>query len=73
MAIPKYICRCGHRTNKLTSYFVGGIRVTACEECEEEIKNMAGVIAVDYEEVKKDTSKQLIDIREKINGTGVSF
>lgn len=65
MAIPKYICRCGHRTNKLTSYFVGGIRVTACEECEHEIKNMEGAISVDYDEVKNDASKQLIDTREK--------
>lgn len=65
MAIPKYICRCGHRTDKLTSYFVNGIRVTACEECEYEVKNIEGAIAIDYEEVKKDASKQLIDTREK--------
>lgn len=65
MAIPKYICRCGHRTDKLTSYFVDGIRVTTCEECEHEVKNIEGAIGLDYEEVKKDASKQLIDTREK--------
>jgi hypothetical protein len=65
MAIHKYICRCGNITDKLTSYFIGGIRVTACEECEYEFKNIKDVIAVDYDEVKKDQSKQVIDIREK--------
>lgn len=65
MAIPKYICRCGNKTDKLTSYFLNGVRVTACKECEAEIKNTEGVVAVDYEKVKADSSKQIIDTREK--------
>lgn len=65
MAIPKYTCRCGNRTDKLLSYFVERIRVTVCEKCEEEIKSINGAIAVDYEEVKKDASFQIIDTREK--------
>jgi predicted nucleic acid-binding Zn ribbon protein len=65
MAISKYICRCGNRTDKLTSYFIGGIRVTACEECEGEFKNIKDAVAIDYDEVKKDQSKQVIDTREK--------
>mgnify|MGYP001617579701 CR=1 FL=1 len=64
MAIQKYICRCGNRTDKLTSYFINGIRITLCDECSSEFeKNNAE--AVDYDEVKKDQSKQVIDIREK--------
>ncbi len=65
MAIHEYICRCGNRTNKLTSYFIGGIRFTVCEECETEFKNNKDAVAVDYDEVKKDQSKQIIDTREK--------
>lgn len=65
MAIPKYICRCGNRTDKLTSYFIDGVRVTACENCEEEFKNNNKAEAVDYDEVKKDATKQIIDTREK--------
>jgi predicted nucleic acid-binding Zn ribbon protein len=65
MAIPKYICRCGHRTDKLTSYFVNQIRVTVCENCEGELKNRNVVVAIDYEEVKADPNKQVIDTREK--------
>lgn len=65
MAIHKYICRCGNRTNKLTSYYVDGIRVTACDKCEDEVKNIKNAVGVDYEEVKKDASKQVIDTREK--------
>jgi len=69
MAIPKYICRCGHRTDKLTSYFVGGIRVTACEECEGEIKSLMGAEAVDYDKIKASASDErfyhMIDTREK--------
>jgi hypothetical protein len=49
----------------MTSYFIDGIRVTACENCEEEFKNNKEAEAVDYEEVKKDASKQIIDTREK--------
>lgn len=65
MAIAKYICRCGNRTDKLTSYFIGGIRITACEECDSEFKKNKEAIAIDYDEVKKDVSKQIIDTREK--------
>jgi ribosome-binding protein aMBF1 (putative translation factor) len=65
MAITKYICRCGNRIDKMTSYFIDGIRVTVCENCEEEFKNNNKAEAVDYEEVKKDASKQIIDTREK--------
>lgn len=65
MAIPKYICRCGNRTDKLTSYFVDGIRVTACDECEHELKQNKYAITVDYDEVKTDRSRQIIDTREK--------
>ena len=65
MAIPKYICRCGNKTDKLTSYFIDGIRVTACEKCEWEIKGNKDAVAVDYDEVKKDATKQVIDTREK--------
>jgi predicted nucleic acid-binding Zn ribbon protein len=65
MAIPKYICRCGNKTDKLTSYFINEVRVTACEKCESEFKNIKGAISVDYDEVKKDATKQIIDTREK--------
>lgn len=65
MAISKYICRCGRRTDRLMSYFVNDIRVTVCDECEEDLKQIKGAIAVDYDEVKKDNSKQIIDTREK--------
>lgn len=65
MAIAKYICRCGNRTDNLKSYFIEGIRVTVCEECESEFKNNKDAVVVDYDEVKKDVSKQIIDTREK--------
>lgn len=65
MAIHKYICRCGNSTDKLTSYFIGAIRVTACEKCEDEIKRIPNAIAVNYEDVVNDNSKQVIDTREK--------
>lgn len=65
MAIPKYICRCGKKTDKLTSYFFNGIRVTLCDDCSEEFKKNDVFMAVDYEEVKKDASKQIIDTREQ--------
>lgn len=71
MAIPKHICRCGKRTDKLTSYFINSIRITLCDECADEIKKN-NHIAVDYDEVKKDPSKQIIDIREK-NGSEFSI
>lgn len=65
MAIPKYICRCGNKVDKMTSYFIDGIRITLCDECSEQFKKNDVFEAVDYEEVKKDTSKQIIDTREK--------
>lgn len=69
MAIPKYICRCGNRTDKLTSYFIGGIRVTACEECEGEIKENKEAIVVDYDQIKSSSKDErfyhMIDTREK--------
>lgn len=69
MAIPKYICRCGHRTDKLTSYFVDGIRVTACEECEHEVKGIKGTVAIDYDKIKSSSRDErfyhMIDTREK--------
>lgn len=65
MSIPKYICRCGNKTDKLTSYFINGLRVTLCEKCDEKYRNNDKYEAVDYEEVKKDKSKQIIDTREK--------
>lgn len=65
MAIAKYICKCGNKTDILTSYFIDGIRVTACEKCDEEFKIKSNALPLDYEEVKKDLSKQIIDTREK--------
>lgn len=69
MAIEKYICRCGNRTDKLTSYFIGGIRVTACEECEGDLKDNKGVIAVDYDQIKSSARDErfyhMIDTREQ--------
>ena len=65
MSIPKYECRCGNKTDKLISFFAGGIRVTLCEKCSEEFKKNDVFEAIDYEEVKKDESKNIIDTREK--------
>lgn len=69
MAITKYICRCGNRTDKLTSYFLEGIRVTACEECEGEFRNNKNVIAVDYDQIRSSSKDErfyrMIDTREK--------
>jgi hypothetical protein len=69
MAIPKYICRCGNRTDKMTSYFINGIRVTACEQCEEEFKSIKDVQAVDYDVIKSSSKEErfyhMIDTREK--------
>lgn len=65
MAIERYICRCGNRTNNLTSYFIQGIRVTVCELCERELKNTKDAIPVDYEDVKKEPSMNEIDTTEK--------
>lgn len=65
MAIPKYMCRCGNKSDKLTSYFINNIRVTCCDECGFDLKNNKEAVVVDYDEVKKDLSKQIIDTREK--------
>lgn len=65
MAIPKYICRCGNKVDKMTSYFIDGIRITLCDECSEKFKDNDVFEAVDYEEVKKDPNKNIIDTREK--------
>lgn len=68
MAIQKYICRCGNKTDKLTSYFINGIRVTACSECESELKGN-DVIVVDYDKIKASSKEErfyhMIDTREK--------
>lgn len=65
MAIPKYTCRCGNKTDYLKSYFIGGIRVTACDKCDGDIKSIKYSVVVDYEEVKKNAYMQIIDTREK--------
>lgn len=65
MAIPKYTCRCGNKTDHLKSYFIGGARVTGCDKCDGDIKAIKGYVVVDYEEVKKNESMQIIDTREK--------
>lgn len=65
MAISKYMCRCGNKTDKLTSHFINNIRVTVCDECGVDLKNNKEAVAVDYDDVKKDPSKQIIDTREK--------
>lgn len=65
MAIAKYTCKCGNKTDQLKSYFVGGIRITACEKCDGELKGLKNVVVVDYDEVKKNESLQIIDTREK--------
>lgn len=65
MAIHKYKCRCGDYTNNLKSYFIDNIRITVCDKCDSGIKSIPNVVCLDYEEVKKDASKQIIDTREK--------
>lgn len=69
MAIQKYICRCGNRTGNLTSYFIGDIRVTACEECNGELKDNKNAIVVDYDQIKSSSKDErfyrMIDTREK--------
>lgn len=69
MAIPKYTCRCGNRTDKLTSYFINGVRVTACDICDDVLKNNKEAIAVDYDKIKSSSKEErfyhMIDTREK--------
>lgn len=65
MAILKYTCLCGNKTDHLKSYFIDGIRVTACDKCDSELRNIKGIQAIDYDEVKRNDSMQIIDTREK--------
>lgn len=65
MPIPKYICRCGNKTDIQRSYFIGPIRVTVCEKCEGQVSGIEGAVVMDYDDVKKESSKQIIDTREK--------
>lgn len=70
MANEKYTCRCQRKTNKLTSYFKDGIRVTVCDDCANELGLVSdkNVMKVDYEKVKKSSSEEnfyhMIDTRE---------
>ena len=67
MAIEKYICSCGARVDNLTSYFSKVGRITVCDECAERegLKGNKEFDAVDYDVVKGDVNKQIIDTREK--------
>jgi hypothetical protein len=67
MAIEKYICSCGAKVNKLTSFFSTIGRITVCDECADRqgLNKNKEFEAVDYEIVKNDFSKQVIDTREK--------
>ena len=67
MAIEKYICHCGNKVNKITSYFKGGVRVTLCDDCANQygFDKDKDVIKVDYKEVQEDPNLQIIDTREK--------
>ena len=71
MAKEKHTCRCGAKTNKLTSYFKDGIRVTVCDDCANQfgLKNSENVIKVDYDKIKASSTYEnfyhMIDTREK--------
>lgn len=72
MAKYKYTCRCGKRTDKLTSYFKNEIRVTVCDDCAKEYNliNDDKIIQVDYDKIKNSNKEEnfyhMIDTREKI-------
>lgn len=69
--MARYTCRCGKVTDKLTSYFKDGTRVTLCDDCAAEYKltNDERVIKVDYEKVKNahrdENFYHMSDTREK--------
>lgn len=67
MAIEKYICSCGVKVDKLTSLFSKVGRITLCDSCIDQLglRGNKEFEAVDYEDVKKDGNKQVIDTRQK--------
>jgi len=70
MPKEKYTCRCGKKTDKLTSYFKDGMRVTVCDDCAVQfgLHDDEDVLKVDYDKVKKSAKDEFyhrIDTREK--------
>lgn len=57
----KYMCRCGQRVDRLTSFLKEGRRVTLCDKCavESGIKNNPTWEAKDYESTQEKKAKNI--------------
>lgn len=70
MSKNKYVCSCGNKVDKLTSYFKNSVRVTLCDRCAEEngLTQDADIIKVDYDKIKTSSKEEnfyhMIDTRE---------